>query len=71
MPDPALQLLLDPDNQRTGLRIQDRVDTLTTADYYVVSNGAGWAGRARWCSTLIGDSDATKNTKIRTQMASG
>ncbi len=71
MPDPALQLLLDPDNQGTRLRIQDRVDSGALSSYYVVANGAGWAGRARWVNVTTADSDAQKNTAIRAAMQSG
>lgn len=69
MADPALQALLDPGTTGTGIQIERRVDgpTSTVVSYYVAGQVLG-VGKAQWVNVLTGDSDATKNTKIRTAL---
>ena len=70
MADVDIQALLDSDAVGTGLRIVRRGDNCgTLSTYYVVSNGAGYAGHARWVTVTTSDSDAQKNTAIRAAMA--
>ncbi len=69
MADPALQLLLDPGATGRGIMIQDRIDTSTFSDYYVIPVLGPYAGRARWCRVNTGDTDAQKDTAIRAILA--
>lgn len=70
MADPALQLLLDPDNNGRGIMILDRVDSSTFSDYYVCPTVGPYAGRTKWCRVNTGDTDAQKNTAIRAALLS-
>lgn len=65
MPDPALQLLLDPASTGRGIIIADRVDAGAFTDYYVTPHGPPFNGRSRWVRVTTADSDAQKNTAIR------
>lgn len=69
MPDPALQALLDPAGTGAGIQIERRCDepTGTVCSYFVVGQVTG-VGRAGWVNCLIADTDAQKNTKIRTAL---
>lgn len=71
MADAALQALLDPDGNGTGLMIERRVDepTSTLSSYYVKSNGGNLPGRARWVDVTTANTDAQKNTSIRAALA--
>jgi hypothetical protein len=69
MADPELQALLDPGGTGRGVRIQQRVDTGVLSAYYVVSGVGPYQGRGpRWINVTTADSDATKNTAIRTAL---
>lgn len=69
MADPALQALLDPSANGTGIQLVRRVDdTLgTTTSYYVVGQVTG-VGKAMWVNVTTGNTDAQKNTSIRTAL---
>lgn len=76
MADADLQLLLDPASTGRGIRITNRgIDTVRVADsavlahYYVTPVVGPYAGRSRWVEVVSTDSDATKNTAIRTALA--
>jgi hypothetical protein len=68
MADPALQLLLDPaPSTGNGIQITRRVDDAlgTTSSYYCVGQVTG-VGKALWVNVTTANSDAQKNTAIRT-----
>lgn len=68
MADPALQLLLDPaPSAGTGIQILRRVDDAagTTSSYYCSGQVTG-VGKAMWVNVTTGNTDAQKNTSIRT-----
>lgn len=70
MADPALQLLLDPaPSAGTGIQIIRRLDDAagTTSSYYVVGQVTG-VGKAMWVNVTTGNTDAQKNTSIRTAL---
>lgn len=66
--DTALQVLLDPNNNRTGILIQRRFDAGPTANYYVVPIGLLYRGRSRWVETLLTDTNTIKASKITTAL---
>lgn len=67
MADPALQALLDPAANGEGITILRRLDDAagTTSSYYVEGNVLG-IGRAMWVNVTTANTDAQKNTSIRT-----
>jgi len=67
MADPALQLLLDPaPSTGNGIQIVRRIDpTTTVAEYYCVGQVTG-VGKAMWVRCNTADTDAQRNTAIRT-----
>lgn len=70
MADPALQLLLDPaPSTGLGIQIVRRVDDAagTTSSYYVVGQVTG-VGKAQWVNVTTANTDAQKNTAIRTAL---
>lgn len=70
MADPALQLLLDPaPSTGAGIQIKRRVDDAlgTTSSYYVEGQVTG-VGKAMWVNVTTGNTDAQKNTSIRTAL---
>lgn len=69
MADPALQALLDPDGNGTGIMITRRVDAGSNSSYYVVPCIPNY-GRSRWVDVVTAASDATKNTNIRAALQS-
>jgi hypothetical protein len=68
MADPALQALLDPTGNGTGIMLQRRVDSGLKSNYYVVP-AVTLAGRSRWVEVTAADSDAQKDTAIRAALA--
>lgn len=67
MADPALQLLLDPSTTGAGIVIKRRVDDLAgTASSYFCEGQVTGVGKAMWVNVATGNTDAQKNTSIRT-----
>ena len=69
MADPALQALLDPDGNGTGIMITRRVDAGSNSSYYVVPCIPNY-GRSRWVDVVTANTDAQKNTSIRAALQS-
>ena len=69
MPDPQLQALLDPAGTGAGIQIERRVDAAdgATSSYFVVGQVTG-VGRALWVNVPTANTDAQKNTAIRTAL---
>lgn len=69
MADPALQLLLDPASNGEGIQIVRRVNdaTGTNSSYYVVGQ-VGGVGKSMWVNVIAANTDAQKNTAIRTAL---
>ncbi len=66
MADIDVQALLDPSANGTGIRIIRRgTDNGTLSSYYCVGNVTG-VGKALWVNVTTANSDAQKNTAIRT-----
>ena len=68
MADPALQLLLDPaPSTGAGIQIVRRNDSAdgVKANYYCVGQ-VGGVGKSMWVETTAANTDAQKNTAIRT-----
>jgi hypothetical protein len=65
MADVDIQALLDAGSTGTGIQIVRRVDAGTLTSYYCVGQVLG-KGKALWINCTTADSDATKNTAIRT-----
>ena len=64
--DPALQALLDPSSNGTGITIVRRMNSIDglNASYYCTGNVTG-VGKALWVDLLISDDDATHDTAVR------
>lgn len=68
MADPALQLLLDPlPSTGNGIQLTRRVDepSGTLSSYYCTGQVTG-VGKAMWVNVTTANTDAQKNTAIRT-----
>lgn len=68
MTDVTLQSQLDPSGNGRGIQIVRRVDAGLLASYYVIPCVTN-AGRARWVSVTITDTDNQKETAIRAALA--
>jgi len=64
----AIQAELDPSGYGTKARIVKQ-NTITTTDYFYVTGGVDYPGKAKWCTTTNTDSAATQAAAIQTQMA--